>query len=227
MNLLDRKIYELLNPARYCTTPTTIKNRAGNTIFVTDSRLKTFPKELLYHFSNLIDVKTFDPYTEFAKEIGFITDFELISHRIPQYSVTKFLNNMGIIPNCLMLNFGIEGDSWAFRDIQDGAVDLASAVYNVFQNKSFYNEEGYSFKRALNHMIRVNECIINAETTAKRYHMDYDLSNCATGNWSIQILKTQSNLNRYAEKSEKTENLTREEINELYEIYIRNSSQRT
>ena len=76
-------------------------------------------------------------------------------------------------------------------------------------------------------MLRVDDYILNAETTAKRYHMDYDLSNCATGNWSSQILRTQSNLNRYTEKSEKTENLTREEINELYEIYIRNSSQRT
>ena len=70
MNLLDRKIDELLNPARYCTTPTTIKNRAGNTIFVTDSRLKTFPKELLYHFSNLVDVKHLTLILSLQKKLG-------------------------------------------------------------------------------------------------------------------------------------------------------------
>ena len=105
MNLLDRKIDELLNPARYCTTPTTIKNRAGNTIFVTDSRLKTFPKELLYHFSNLIDVKTFDPYTEFAKEIGFITDFEIISLCLSLFKKKKLVGFVSVSIRINSFNF--------------------------------------------------------------------------------------------------------------------------
>jgi len=244
MFLLDRKIDELLHLQNYFfndMVSTTISSKKRQTVAdsVRDTRIKGIPKEIVYHITNMQDIKTFDPYTEFAKQIGFITDFEITSHRIPELGMTKFLSNMGInttnnLTNVLDLfwkgsgarkktGFAIK----SFRDMGDSSMALQTWLYNEFQFKEYYKEDGFNFKAVLNDMELTNACVNSAETTAKRYIMEYITNDDKFNNrrWSEYLLDNNINNDRWNENVSKIVKPSNDEINELYRIYLRNTDQ--
>lgn len=223
MNLLDRKIDEILNMRSYIGTSSSL-----------DNRVKKIPKEIVYHLTNLKDVKTFDPYTEFAKEIGFMTDFEIISGRMPNLGITPFLHNMGLDGDTEYVldlywygNNVRNNDSFAldnFREISTRVMKLGTWLYKEFQNKLFFDNDGFNFKKVLNDVNITNNFIDCAETTAKRYVMGYIVNqDRMKGSWSQNVMLDSSNETLYNKLEEAENKPTSDEINELYRKYVRES----
>lgn len=243
MNLLDRRLDELINGQKYIKLDMYayendkplldargVKFQGGINKFATDTRIKTIPKEIMYHIENLQNKHGFDPFTDFALETGFITEFELTTHRIPEFSMGKIMSNMGFNTSNMTLDLSRKPTTsrMSFRDVADKQTTIAGLMFGLLNDNLNYGEGGFKWSNVLNHLETVNSFLINADTVAKRYILTYPLMTAnntpnAVNVTSGTLMANNVNLKHWQQRVENIKQLTSNEINELYELHVRNT----